>query len=244
VERHASVHVAIRTEGAFVGGGGVTLRGPDGTMYCAYPVWDPAQHGEMPAGARYLATVGARDLGRRRVEFQREPGAALEVRFAEPATLRVAIRDYAASKHKETLRVTLHQQGTGPVAWWQSLTPEGTHEFGPLQPGTHRVVLVKTAGKLSRWPIACHHIDVVSGENELGLPIPRLYTLEVEVETRKPDLSMALAGEEIERFSVHRGIPADGIVHFADIAAGAYQLYFQGKRHPVTVPCRGRFLIR
>ena len=139
VERRASVHVEIQTEGIRVGGGGVTLRGPDGTMYCAYPVWDPAQHGELPAEARYFATVGARELGRRRVEFQRRPGAALEVPFAEPATLRVAIRDYAASEHKETLRVTLHRQGTGPVVWWQVLTPEGTCEFGPLQPGTHRV---------------------------------------------------------------------------------------------------------
>lgn len=169
---------------------------------------------------------------------------SFELRFAEPATLRVAIRDYATSEHKETLRVTLHSQDTGPVAWWQSLTPEGRYEFGPLQPGIYKLVLVKTAGNNSRWPIARHDIDVVAGKNELPVPIPPLYTLEVEVETPKPGHSVTLAGVEIERFSVRRGVPADGIVRFANIAAGTYQLYYQGKQHAVTVPRRGRFRIR
>lgn len=244
LEPHASVNFEIRTEGTSVNGGGVTLRGPDGTMYCAYPTWDPTRDGEMPAGARYFATVGARDLGRRRVEFQRKPGAAIEVRFAEPATLHVAIRDYVTSEHKETLRVTLYHQGTRAVAWWQALTPEGTYEFGPLQPGTYRVVLVKTEGKHSRWPIALHDVDVVAGKNELPVSIPRLYTLVVEIATPKPGLSVALTGKEIERFSVYRGVPADGIVRFPSIAAGAYQLYYLGKQHAVTVPRRGRFRIR
>lgn len=245
VERHVSVHVTILTDSGGHGGGGDMLCGPDGTHYCAYPAWDRSRYGELPENARYVATVGAGDLGRRTVEFEREPGAALEVRFAEPATLRVVIDDFAKSEHRDAFLISVFQTGTGPVAWWQAPTPEGTHEFDTLQPGPYRVVLHLAAGQLDRWPIATRDIDVTSGENELRVAIPRLYTLEVEVADPKPGLTVTLGGgEDPARFSVSRGVSADGLVRFLAIPAGDYQLYCERRKYPVTVPTRARFQIR
>jgi hypothetical protein len=244
-ERHASVHVSIETKDGGHGGGGTVLYDVDGTMYCAYPFWDRKRFGEIPDDARYVATVGTRDLGRRTVEFAREPGAALEVRFAAAATLHVAIADFEKSEHRDGLRVTLHQTGTGPVAWWQPLTAEGTRDFEKLQPGRYRLVLHLLAGQLDRWPIAAHDLELEPGANEFRLKIPHLYSLEVVVETPRDGLRVTLeGGEGNERFSIRRGVSADGLVRFTGIAAGNYTLYCEDRQYPVTVPTRARFQIR
>jgi hypothetical protein len=177
-------------------------------------------------------------FGSRRVDVS-GPGAEVEIRFGDPATLVVTIPGYVGSGYEGRVRLSVEKQSANPGGrqWFDGndnpLGAEGKQTFGPLESGPVRIAMTIQNENNSWWQaMRVGQIDLTlrSGENSALFPIPALYSVTIEVQNGANG-SVQLQhrserGQSNDDFNNNGGtygqLDAQGRVTFSGLPAGDY----------------------
>ena len=206
--------------------------------------WVVPPHGDgtgeqfPPANVRYELEARSAQYGSRRVDVS-GPGADVEIRFGEPASLVVTIPGYVGSGFEGRVRLNVEKQNSNPGgrSWYDGndnpLGSEGKQTFGPLESGPVRIAMTIQSENNSWWQAArVGQLDLTlhPGENSVLFPIPALYSVVIEVpggangnvQLQRRDKGGAVNDGEFDGGGTYGQIDAQGHCTFSGLAAGDY----------------------
>ena len=261
-----SVNVQVNyvgSDGNHIGGNGSTMKRKDGSIWAIFEPKD--LNAEIDQA---ILTVMSQKYGMRNVEFSPRD-RELEVQFVEPAVLVATIEGYQGSIFEGRMRLNLTAPGgsgsgggfspqgfttrggrsammLGAMASNASrrgggLKSDGTQTFRPLDPGDYELqVLFKT--KRGYQEVDRLAVSVRSGDNDVSVGLPQLYSLTVVTanltEGTRLDLRATQGGG-----SARATTDADGIAVFEELGAGEYVLSARGAgaqgQMTIQVPTNG-----
>jgi len=184
----------------------------------------PLSESTRRAGGREILRIRSPALGETYAELV--PGG--DVRLLEPGWLELLAVPHDGIQLHSTLDMDALDQWLR-VASCDGMTTDGRQGFGPLQPGTYRLVVATSAAgnEASFWPIETREIRVRAGVREavtLAVPRPE-YTLRVQApsgrDTWKIELTRKVANF---RGRETRTVAAGAVAEFAGLPAGTYVL--------------------
>jgi hypothetical protein len=208
-----------------------------GVYWVVPPHGDGAGNQFQPANARCELEARSQQYGSRRVDVS-GPGAEVEIRFGEPASLVVTIPGYVGSGYEGRVRLSVEKQNSNSNgrSWFDGndnpLGSEGKQTFGPLESGPVRIAMTIQSENNSWWQAArVGQIDLNlhAGENSALFPIPALYSVVIEVpggangnvQLQRKD-GGGQANDEFNGGGTYGQIDAQGRCTFSGLAAGDY----------------------
>lgn len=203
-------------------GGWSVTRSPDGTSRA---VWT----GGAPDGTEGPATIraSAPGFGSRSVPCPAGGTGTVDVRMQKPGTLEVAVSGLPARPPDRSLWMQLHASrsgGQGIEHFGRSEIHDGICTFGPLQPGDYELSL------LTRHMIHCGRsssaatVRIVSGRNRSTVALPPLHALSIDFGDDRDQRHISLRRTDDASESWFGGNHADGLLVFADLPAGEYEV--------------------
>jgi len=232
--RNWSADSIIRHPNMGVTGGARSFRRADGALLVRFPRWDAAKWGELDDRVRYFVDVSAPGWGT--IRRPCELGGAVDVRFREAARVRFIVDGFADCEFASSLSLTYHQ-GDRVLQWWSALDAEGAATLDTIQPGALQVTLTRDRS----LNLLVEQVELKSGDNEVRLRIPRLFTFTASV----PGESTGHVWIQGETGGAHRApLGRDGVAYF-ELPAGEYTVGF-GERKPVSarVPAHTTAVLR
>lgn len=213
--------------------GGASVRQPDGSFHVAFP---PANDGGGIDGPFQL-TVDSAQYGTEVIELTRGD-AEVTVRFEPGADLLVVLDGYTGSPVQGLL--TLRLLATDPrrseqdvsISWksheGNPLRPDGTQEFGPVRPGSYRLVVDLGGHGMPPETLASRDVELVAGDNELVFELPAFHSLEVFAPDAGDGRSIVLVGLGEKRVSYLGRLDAEKRATFQAVPQGDYVLALSG----------------
>ena len=167
-------------------------RAPDGS-YWLQPSSSGGSRGggdffaPWPDGTKWTLIARHAQLGSRTVELE-EGQRELELRFAEPVSIRVVVEGYAGSGREGKLSVDAQPVRDGEVGEntrWHAhrggtnLSADGEARFEHLEPGTWRVTLSTGTEPWGGEALVSRDVTVAAGEQVVTLSLPVLHDVHV-----------------------------------------------------------------
>ncbi len=237
-------------------------RAPDGS-YWLQPTSSGASRGggdffaSWQDGTKWTLTARHAQLGSRTAELE-EGQRELELRFAEPVSIRVVVEGYAGSGREGKLSVDARPVRDGEVgesSRWRAhrggtnLSADGEARFDHLEPGTWRVSLTTGTKPWGGDALDSRDVTVAAGEQVVTLSLPVLHDVHVYAPGLEPGTYLSLREAEEEetgrtmRFGRGGGrdthVGDDHRAVFESVKAGEHLLGGDGIHEEirVVVPC-------
>jgi hypothetical protein len=204
-------------------------------------------------------TINAGRLGRREEAFVFGETRDVEVKFAEPADLRVEVEGYRGSRVEgllKTLAIRLGPGKDGKPARQASFKPrgqmsgDGVQEIEAGEPGEYLLGLF-IESDLCPHTIALIPVTLQSGLNTVTAAIPALHSARIRVDVSESSRSrLEIQKKEGEGFATWfvKRIESPGEVVFDLLPAGAYDLTLHVDGIPtrarIEVPGKGGFELK
>lgn len=174
----------------------------------------------------------------------------LELRFAEPVRLTVAVEGIKDARRRERLLVELVPKGE----FERPSVPDGNVDaksralMAPVQPGSYEAVLyIRTTDIDTRWAqLTRKTLELKPGTLEWRLWIPPLHSLRV-VRKGKGRADIGLTRDDADGdpdvLYRRRSTDEDGVAVFKDLPAGRYSYFVNGsgpvgEEHEIVVPAQ------
>jgi len=205
-------------------------------------ILDGAKNGDGSEAVRAVLTVNSDDFGRVRVEFRPGVDRELTVRFTEPAFLEATVAGYVGSGLEGYVRLRLEParrdepQDRNTFYYFDrfdrgGIDMEGRQHFGPVQPGSHDLVLSVRAGDEEYFEIPARRVPVelAPGENRVTVSLPAVYSLTIVLPEGSSGTQVHLQKKEKDQMGGAMKTAGDsGRVVFERVPAGTYRLNVWG----------------
>jgi len=239
----------FRSENWRSSGGSTVSRSADGSFRVMHH--ENERVGDDTNG-KYWIKAKSKTYGPWEVEYIRGETAEIRIDYTDPATLEVAIPNYAGSGYEGFLDVQLQEAGTRPARGpmrrpGKNKEPiEGKIALGPVSPGEYSIVLSFELERFSSLPFLVVPVTLVPGANQKTVTLPGLHSLTIVFDDPKSAqrvLLMAASQGKRALFGPGKRPDEAGKIVFDKVPAGQYRVMVMGaggiKQMEVTVPAPG-----
>lgn len=212
------------------GSQGVSVH-PDGSWHVPHP-----DLGNQKDVKSIVLWAVSEELGVVETEYQIDPEVVLNIQFAQPSFLTVALSGLNLADEPQELRATWKSQDISRAHYSESnpVRVGHTFRFGPTQPGNTQVTVtcidsVDPRGYRNLVVLAERVVSLYSGDNSLTIEMPVLTRLEVSISGSITEDMSAIASSIVDKgatnFLLYRMVGSDGRAIFEGLPPGKYRVY-------------------
>ena len=201
------------------------LRQPDSVFWA---IISPPDDIALDQVDRVVFQLEARRFGVQSLEWV--PGDAMQytVIFQPPASAMVSIAGFVGSGYEDDLTLSVtkstEQERHRHRFGGSGIDAQGQQKFGPFEPGEYKVQLYYRVSRHYSRLLNTAVANLNSGDNEVSIALPPLYSLTVHTELKKGEgLRLQPIGQP-QHFDPGVKVDENGVAIFHALAAGEYLL--------------------